>query len=292
MNEGTRRKMAKQISRMSPASCLPRTRQFLAIARAAQMASKNAAISPHALWAMAIAHRLNARFDQQRRPSLTDLASSHARAHRHRIVRNLFASSSVQQVFSPRRGAGLRSRTAERRTEARHTNQFLVRNNVTRFSTKNYSFSLAGFRWAGLRAVEAGKAAYRPQTGAAISPRVATLADQHGSGHHAEASPVEELARKITRQHERHESGHARTAGALATDVSVPRTNRPLPALVQSFVPSSGRRRRMEPIENGVAERRRAPVSASPVNVSQIADEVVKQLDRRLVSARERLGRI
>jgi hypothetical protein len=97
---------------------------------------------------------------------------------------------------------------------------------------------------------------------------------------------AESLPYRVARQHRRVEEG----SFARALNGPAKRTPSPLselPSVMENPQPRVGRR-----AVPGSPTERRDPASQPDMNVTQIADAVLKQLDRRLVAARERMGRI
>jgi hypothetical protein len=121
----------------------------------------------------------------------------------------------------------------------------------------------------------------------AASHRVSPRQPQHGAQSDLAVGSVPE---RIIRKHRRvEERALARPGDPLATMVAAN-----LPADTVISRPQHARLRQPQesrtPIENGPRDRTSSPVSN--VNVAQITEAVLQQLDRRLIAARERMGRI
>jgi len=94
---------------------------------------------------------------------------------------------------------------------------------------------------------------------------------------------------KLARRHQRREIPRERVANEFASQTSIDGPQRATLELVRPRVLVRGSKQlppaQQEPIGVGSA-------ALHGMNVTQVADEVMKQLDRRLIAARERMGRI
>ena len=103
-------------------------------------------------------------------------------------------------------------------------------------------------------------------------------------------SRLGDMPGRVTRKHRRVEQ----RAYPLGDDLVV--TNMPRPVMADSVTLGGSRfREPVQEYEPPVAKREPSVARLQPepaVNVARITDEVLKQLDRRLIAARERRGRI
>jgi hypothetical protein len=96
----------------------------------------------------------------------------------------------------------------------------------------------------------------------------------------------EALAARVARRHQRTETNSVASASQIAADITAPVRRRVIEA---DLIPTGRRGRELGSPDETVPQSADFPRG---VDVTQVADEVMKQLDRRLVAARERMGRI
>jgi hypothetical protein len=95
------------------------------------------------------------------------------------------------------------------------------------------------------------------------------------------------LAMRVVRQLQRVETrGIGEQSAAELVTSPVPAAER-----VFAIAQANPRKQRLEAVEESLPERRNAR-PAPEINVAQLTEQVLNQLDRRLVAARERMGRI
>jgi hypothetical protein len=100
---------------------------------------------------------------------------------------------------------------------------------------------------------------------------------------------IEMPVARLVERHQRVEVAHERLAREFGPQPSIQSPEGPADEMTRSI--SRARRHGQEPAEVQEPSRTR-PAPQGGVNVTQVADEVLKQLDRRLIAARERMGRI
>jgi hypothetical protein len=102
-----------------------------------------------------------------------------------------------------------------------------------------------------------------------------------------EEQPARELPERVTRKHRRVE---ARPYAPAAREIAIVPAAHPaaIPAIPAPAAPRDGPRA----APAGGGQGGRATPQGPEINVARITDEVLRQLDRRLLAARERMGRI
>jgi hypothetical protein len=299
MSGEMRRRTAKRIWRSGLTSRLLVPAQFL-----------SGRLARHAAWAAAIAERFLQRVDRRgvARPTLVDLAiprryaipskhinrQSHQHHQNHRqAVSNVFTNTVIWQLlprcgridsqrgrFDSKQPSGLRN-DASRSLTATHLTQF-----ATKQLPLNPSLPLKN---------HASDAESRPAAIGAGSPffllstRRLNVPAYEKRMEYAEDSRKADVAARIARQHRRYELSRtemAREPAPIFSPLPASRTSRTLERNISSPIASKTN------VESSGAEGFPSRTAAPVVNVTLVADEVMKQLDRRLVAARERMGRI
>jgi hypothetical protein len=103
-----------------------------------------------------------------------------------------------------------------------------------------------------------------------------------------EESPLINIVTQLARKHHRTEVSKAQIDREFGAPTHPVLTRSAMQA-EEAIVTQSARRMANE---SRADESSAAVAAPPPINVSQITDEVMKQLDRKLVAARERMGRV
>jgi hypothetical protein len=216
------------------------------------------------------------------------LRNSESHHHHGYVVQNVLRNTVISRYVSEKAGALRRDADEDRRTGHRTNLKVSLRDSGS-FSTGR-PLKLRFLRDAvGREAVSSGRqssiasllASHRAIAASQLGERIERAA--------IETNATETLATRIAREHRRQEQVQI----GMNRDVSSGLANVPssrLPIRVeQPITYSSGSKKRFEALEDNVVRRKEA---APAVSVTQVADEVMKQLDRRLIAARERMGRV
>jgi hypothetical protein len=123
--------------------------------------------------------------------------------------------------------------------------------------------------------------------GTRVKRRVGT--NVAGIGDAAESIRIEMPVARLVKRHQRVEVASERLAREFGPQPSIQSPESPADEMQRSI--SRARSHVLEPAEVQEPSRTRAAPHGG-INVTQVADEVMKQLDRRLIAARERMGRI
>jgi hypothetical protein len=298
-----RKKTTKWIRRAGPASFRPARAQFPS-ARALGILPDCGEFSRHAPWASTIAAKFAAREDRRGvpRPSLIDLALPerlsilskyfHTRLvqHHHQTLHNSVKNMVICQLFSKSEGErhfGGRETAEEKSPAYRSFHPTDSPVYVTKYVPPTLLRPLKNQR----ARVESSATEKGSPFSFSVARRVSPPADRRlrARMEYVEDLPGKELVMRIARQNRRKEFAPPGMTRELAPDFSILPTSRPPLAIGQTFTPSSGGRKRRE---SAYGETPNAGPHAQSINVPQLADEVMKQLDRRLMAARERMGRI
>lgn len=277
----------------------------------APLSAKRARHSIHVNWVAAI----SAKFEQKRawhgmaRGSLIDLLIprrlrnistffSRALHHYHRpTIHNSFGGTKVECLPWPGSHAGPIGRGATIELASKQASAHVIREVILR-SLSNLPLVLSDRRRPLPVKADSGRHAVRPALFPSTVGRIVLAAtpaspirssEYIAAGAGSAAAPIDQIARK----HRRTESLRVGLTEGPATGLPSTRPFGARSAPQHELARPASRRRAPE----AVAGRASGVGAASPgashpaVNVTRLADEVIKQLDRRLVAARERMGR-
>jgi hypothetical protein len=270
--------------------------------------------SRHAMWASTIAQKLLAKVSRHgiARPSLVDLAKrliliskcfnreSHhhgfavrnvlrnSESHHHHgyVVRSVIRSTVIRQLFSVKTGP--RQDGSECRQKRRRANLEVFLSDSGSFTT---SLPLTLRLLRNTVVGEAASSDRQSSIGPLLASHRATGAFQLGERIDRaalETNAMETLATRIVRQHRRQEQVRMGMNRELSSGLANVAPSRLPLRMEHPITYSSGSKKRSEAFGDSVVRREEA---APAVSVTQVADEVMKQLDRRLIAARERMGR-
>jgi hypothetical protein len=303
MSGEMRKKPTKWIRRADPTS-FPRARAQFPSVPAVRILADSSGFSRHAPWASAIAAQFSARVDRRGvpRPSLIDLAFPERLTilskyfymqqlqHHHQTVLNSAGNMVICQLF-PKIAGDRRFGSKETLEETSRANLSLRPSYSPVFATKYLPLTLS----TPLKNQLGSQVSSTTENGSpfslSIARRLRVPADRRlrARMEYVENLPANDMVLRIARRHRRNELAQPGMPRELAPAFSVLPTSRPPLTLEQTFTSSTaGKKRR----ESGDGDPIGAGPGAQTVNVPQLADEVMKQLDRRLMAVRERMGRI
>jgi hypothetical protein len=260
--------------------------------------------SKHLVWALHIARRFGARRARREfaKAQLTDLAMREAVRRENKIIasgvlydqrrwiRNEFTNNVHQQLFVARP-------LVSRLSSSELTQELRAKRSGTALSPSHLQHGLLSPIF--VKQLSKASAIVRRTEQVKSMEQLLILAGTRlsrrtGAGsvplEEATESPRFELpVAKLARRHRRLEIARKRMAKESAPQSSIEGGQR---ATLEMEQPSNARRTRkhLPALQEEAFEMASAPLRG--MNVTQVADEVMKQLDKRLIAARERMGKI